>query len=124
MTKKMKIAISSDSGIVSPHFGRAPEFTLVTIENNQLVEKKRLHAIELIYEYLGRQAQTGPDRWYNANERMECVFVLTLNKLCNSSGLFQSAINENIGRVYGHWKLLDSARQAFSRLLLNHESDS
>ena len=38
----MKICISSDSGIVSAHFGRAPEFTLVTIENNQVVEKKIL----------------------------------------------------------------------------------
>ncbi|MFX0187545.1 MAG: NifB/NifX family molybdenum-iron cluster-binding protein [Candidatus Hodarchaeota archaeon] len=35
----MKIAISSDSGEVSPHFGRAPEFTFITIEDNRVVKK-------------------------------------------------------------------------------------
>ncbi len=39
---EMKIAISSDSGNVSPHFGRAPEFTFIRIENNELVEKEIL----------------------------------------------------------------------------------
>ncbi|MFX1451141.1 MAG: NifB/NifX family molybdenum-iron cluster-binding protein [Promethearchaeota archaeon] len=38
----MIIAICSDSGTVSPHFGRAPEFTFVTIENNKVVGKKVL----------------------------------------------------------------------------------
>lgn len=38
----MKIAISSDSGNVSAHFGRAPNITLVTIEDNKLVDKKVL----------------------------------------------------------------------------------
>jgi len=37
--KKLKIAISTDSGRVSAHFGRAPEFTFVTIENNDVIEK-------------------------------------------------------------------------------------
>jgi len=36
----LKIAISTDSGQVSPHFGRAPEFTIITIENNRVVDKK------------------------------------------------------------------------------------
>jgi predicted Fe-Mo cluster-binding NifX family protein len=36
----MKIAISTDSGNVSAHFGRAPQFTFVTIENNKIIEKK------------------------------------------------------------------------------------
>lgn len=36
----MKIAISSDSGMVSAHFGRAPEFTFVTIENNKAIKKE------------------------------------------------------------------------------------
>jgi len=37
--KKMKYAISTDSGRVSPHFGRAPEFTIITIEDGKMVEK-------------------------------------------------------------------------------------
>jgi len=36
----VKICISSDSGIVSAPFGRVPEFTFITIENNEVVEKK------------------------------------------------------------------------------------
>lgn len=36
----MKIAISTDNGQVSAHFGRAPQFTFVTIEDNQVVEKE------------------------------------------------------------------------------------
>ena len=34
----MKIAISTESGKVCAHFGRAPEFTIVTIENNEVIE--------------------------------------------------------------------------------------
>ncbi|MFX0081168.1 MAG: NifB/NifX family molybdenum-iron cluster-binding protein [Candidatus Hodarchaeota archaeon] len=36
----MKICISTDSGKVSGHFGRAPEFTFITIENNEVIEKE------------------------------------------------------------------------------------
>ncbi|TFG02823.1 MAG: dinitrogenase iron-molybdenum cofactor [Promethearchaeota archaeon] len=36
----MKIAISTDSGMVSAHFGRAPEFTFITIEDSKVVDKK------------------------------------------------------------------------------------
>ena len=55
----MKIAISSDSGKVSPHFGRAPEFTFVTIENNEVVEKIVLqnpgHAVGTIPHFINEQ---------------------------------------------------------------------
>lgn len=37
----MKIAIASDNGFISEHFGRCPEYTLVDIENN-LIQKKEL----------------------------------------------------------------------------------
>lgn len=36
----MKIAISTDSGMVYAHFGRAPEFTFVTIEDNKVIKKE------------------------------------------------------------------------------------
>jgi predicted Fe-Mo cluster-binding NifX family protein len=36
----MKVAISTDRNKVSPHFGRCPQFTIVEIENNKLVDKK------------------------------------------------------------------------------------
>ncbi|MBN2421734.1 NifB/NifX family molybdenum-iron cluster-binding protein [Candidatus Woesearchaeota archaeon] len=36
----MKIAISTDSGRVSQHFGRCPQFTIVSIENNKLLKKE------------------------------------------------------------------------------------
>jgi len=36
----MKIAISRDSGKVSEHFGRCPEFTIVEIEDNKIKNKK------------------------------------------------------------------------------------
>ncbi len=39
---KLKIAICTEMGKVSQHFGRAPDFTFVSIENNKLVEKKVL----------------------------------------------------------------------------------
>ncbi|MFX1314824.1 MAG: NifB/NifX family molybdenum-iron cluster-binding protein [Promethearchaeota archaeon] len=38
----MRIAISTDGDEVSPHFGRAPQFTIITIENNELIEKQVL----------------------------------------------------------------------------------
>ena len=36
----MIIAISTDSGMVSAHFGRAPEFTFITIEDNKVLKKE------------------------------------------------------------------------------------
>lgn len=36
----MKIAISTDSGQVSEHFGRCPQFTIVEINNGEVVKKE------------------------------------------------------------------------------------
>ena len=36
----IKIAISTDGGMVSAHFGRCPEFTIVEIEDGQLKQKE------------------------------------------------------------------------------------
>ena len=36
----MKIAISTDNGQVSAHFGRCPEFTIVTIKDNKVVSQE------------------------------------------------------------------------------------
>lgn len=55
----MKIAISTDSGNVSGHFGRAPEFTFITIESNKVVEKEVLqnpgHAVGTIPKFINEQ---------------------------------------------------------------------
>ena len=42
MNRKLKVAICTESGRVSQHFGRAPEFTFISIENNKVVDKKVL----------------------------------------------------------------------------------
>ena len=46
-------------GVVSQHFGRAPEFTFVTIENNKVVDKKVLpnpgHEIGSIPRFINDQ---------------------------------------------------------------------
>ena len=36
----MRIAISTDSGYVSEHFGRSPEFTIVEIKNKKAINKE------------------------------------------------------------------------------------
>jgi len=38
----MKIAISTDSGMVSAHFGRCPEFTIVEIDGDKLKGKEAI----------------------------------------------------------------------------------
>jgi predicted Fe-Mo cluster-binding NifX family protein len=38
----MRIAISTDSGFVSAHFGRCPSFTLVDIENGKAINKEEV----------------------------------------------------------------------------------
>jgi predicted Fe-Mo cluster-binding NifX family protein len=52
----MKIAISTDSGMVSPHFGRCPEFTIVEIEDGKVTKKEVIqnpgHATGLIPNFL------------------------------------------------------------------------
>ena len=55
----MKIAISTESGNVCAHFGRAPEFTLVTIEDNQVLKKEILqnpgHSVGSIPQFVNQQ---------------------------------------------------------------------
>jgi predicted Fe-Mo cluster-binding NifX family protein len=36
----MKIAISTDNGKVSEHFGRCPQFTIVEIKDNKVIKKE------------------------------------------------------------------------------------
>jgi len=38
MEEKMKIAISTDTGFVSAHFGRCPTFTIAEIEKGKILE--------------------------------------------------------------------------------------
>ncbi len=58
----MKIAISTDNGRVCAHFGRAPAFTFVTIENNEVVDKEVLpnpgHTVGNIPEFVHRNKAT------------------------------------------------------------------
>lgn len=55
----MKVAISTDSGGVSAHFGRCPEFTIAEIENGRLVKKDVVpnpgHSPGLIPEFLSKK---------------------------------------------------------------------
>jgi len=54
----MKIAISTDGNKVSPHFGRCPQFTIIEIENNKLIDKKVIenpgHHPGFLPQYLGK----------------------------------------------------------------------
>lgn len=38
----MKIAIATDGDFVAEHFGRCPEYTIVKIEDNKVVEQEKL----------------------------------------------------------------------------------
>ena len=55
----MKIAISTDSGNVCAHFGRAPEFTFITIKDNQVLKKEVLqnpgHSVGSIPQFVNQQ---------------------------------------------------------------------
>ena len=52
----MKIAISSESGQVYAHFGRAREFVFITIENNKVIDKQVIpnpgHTVGSIPEFV------------------------------------------------------------------------
>lgn len=54
----MKIAISTDSNQVSAHFGRAPIFTFITIENDKLVKREEFsnpgHTVGSIPEFVNK----------------------------------------------------------------------
>jgi predicted Fe-Mo cluster-binding NifX family protein len=39
---RMKIAISTDSGMVSEHFGRCPEYTILEIEDNKVIKRETI----------------------------------------------------------------------------------
>ena len=36
----MRIAISTDGEFVSPHFGRCPEFTIISVDKGKVIEKE------------------------------------------------------------------------------------
>lgn len=53
----MKIAISTDGTEVSPHFGRCPQFTIIEVQDNKLIDKKVIenpgHHPGYLPQYLG-----------------------------------------------------------------------
>ena len=55
----MKIAISTDNGMVSEHFGRCPEFTIVEIKENKVVKKEIInnpgHATGFLPKFFKKQ---------------------------------------------------------------------
>jgi len=55
----MKVAISTDSGKVSEHFGRCPEFTIMEIEENKIKDKTLIknpgHATGFLPKYFKEQ---------------------------------------------------------------------
>lgn len=58
----MLIAIATDGGYVSPHFGRCQTYTMVDIENGYMVKKEQVanpgHAPGAIPEFLNRKGAT------------------------------------------------------------------
>ncbi|MHA1998739.1 MAG: NifB/NifX family molybdenum-iron cluster-binding protein [Promethearchaeota archaeon] len=60
--KMKKFAISTENNEVCPHFGHAPEFTFVTIENDKVVERKVIsspaHAVGTIPKFVSEQGAT------------------------------------------------------------------
>ncbi|MEA2015819.1 MAG: NifB/NifX family molybdenum-iron cluster-binding protein [Actinomycetota bacterium] len=54
----MKIAISTDGDMVSPHFGRCPQFTIIEVKNGELAGKKIIenpgHHPNFLPRYLGK----------------------------------------------------------------------
>ncbi len=55
----LKVAISTDGGFVSPHFGRCPSFTIVNIENGKITGREIIdnpgHQPGLIPQFLHQQ---------------------------------------------------------------------
>ena len=55
----MKIAISTDSGMVSEHFGRCPQFTIVEIRENKVIKKEIInnpgHKVGFLPKFLSEQ---------------------------------------------------------------------
>ena len=55
----MKIAISTDNGEVSEHFGRCPEFTIVEIEDSKVIKKEIIdnpgHATGFLPKFFNEQ---------------------------------------------------------------------
>lgn len=56
---KMKLAISTDKNEVSSHFGRAPEYTFITIKNDKIVKREILpnpgHTVGSIPQFIRQQ---------------------------------------------------------------------
>jgi predicted Fe-Mo cluster-binding NifX family protein len=59
---KLKIVICTESGNVAQHFGRAPLFTFITIEDNKVIDKEALpnpgHTVGSIPQFINEQGAT------------------------------------------------------------------
>jgi predicted Fe-Mo cluster-binding NifX family protein len=122
----MKIAISSDSGNVSGHFGRAPTFTFVTIEGNKLIKKEDFpnpgHAVGSIPEFINKHGanymisggmghraiqffnQYGIEVIVGVEGRIDIVIQKILNgEIKNLGG--ESLCNPGLGKGYGVEKI-------------------
>ncbi len=62
----MRLAIATDKGMVSSHFGRCPEFTIVEVEDNKVIKKG-------IIKNPGHETGFLP-RFFN-EQRVECVIT-------------------------------------------------
>ena len=55
----MRIAISTDGGLVSPHFGRCPTFTIAEIENGEILNTEEIsnpgHHVGYLPEFLSER---------------------------------------------------------------------
>jgi predicted Fe-Mo cluster-binding NifX family protein len=55
----MKIAIATDNNSVSGHFGRCPQFTIIEVENNKVINRQTIdnpgHHPGFLPEFLGNQ---------------------------------------------------------------------
>ena len=91
----MKIAISTDGDLVSPHFGRCPIFTILDIENGNLVKKE-------IINNPGHHPSFLPDFFHKMG--VECIIAggmgMRATDLFNETGIKTIVgINDTIDNV-------------------------
>lgn len=99
----MKIALPSEGGNVNPHFGKSREFTIVELQDGQIVDRKTISATNLQHNHEGLAGLM-------TSEKVDVVIVGGIGAMA-----LQALEQSGLRVIYGASGNIDDVVGAFAR---------